>query len=165
MNETLENIIITTAQLADLFGVSEKYLSELHKDKGLPNAGFNSWPLIACVKWRFEDIKKSYENRLEKAFSEKSTDRLANKNAEYRDILIQKEKRQLLDRTETFNAINELLNIIINSMDGFGINNAPFVVGKTDVADVAQILDESIQGIKKIIAESKIDIDLPEEFD
>lgn len=155
----LEKINITTKQLASLFGVSEKYLSELHIKKGMPNAGHNSWPLLLCITWRFNDLKKSYEEQLEKLKSEKSQDLLARRSAELKEMQIEEKKKTLVSRAEVAEKWFAEVSMINNNLTGLPIKMAPRLKGKTDEREIIEVLDEELNKLKAVIAKQELELE------
>ncbi|MFA5300106.1 MAG: hypothetical protein WC389_18115 [Lutibacter sp.] len=158
MNENLLNITVTTAELAAHFGVSEKYLSELHREQGLPKAGHDAWPLIACDLWRFNNIKEIYENRLEKAFSEKGREKLDRVNAELKEIELLKAQEQIIMKSAVMDVWIKQMSVIVNNLDGLPIRVADKLIDKKDIKEIIDILTTYVNQTKKQISETKIEL-------
>ena len=91
----LKNIKVTTKQLAELFGVSEGYISDLVNDNRMPKDAFNQFNLFDCVKFRFAHLEKIYQDKLKKNNDETNKGRLDAANARIKEIELDKKEKQL----------------------------------------------------------------------
>jgi len=154
----MEKIIVNTATIAQLFGVSEKYISELHLKHGLPKHGHDAWDLSLCVPFRLEQLKKMYESQVDNIRKEKSQDILALKSAELKDLTIQEKKKLLVNRMDVQTAWVTEIKMIIGKLEGIAPKLAPKVKGKTDETEIISIVTDELERVKDNIANTKLDI-------
>lgn len=154
----ITEIIVTTKELAELFGYSEKYISELVSAHGLPKSGHNQFNLTACIKWILKYSKELFEREVEKIKSTKAQDTLALKNAEYKDLLIKEKNGQLISKDDVMTEWLNELNIIIANLDGFPFKTAALLRSLSDEKEIIKILESEINKLKSRIAATKLDI-------
>ena len=96
MDAELNKIIVNTKQLANLFGVSESYISDLVTDHGMPKLAFNQFNLIDCVKFRFSHLEKIFQDQKNKLRDLTNRGRLDAANAELKELELQEKKGSLV---------------------------------------------------------------------
>ncbi len=117
MNNDLKNITVTTKQLAELFGVSEGYISDLVNDNNMPKVAFNEFNLFDCVKFRFSHLEKIYQDKLKKSNDETNRGRLDAANARIKEIELKKLEGELAPVEEFYIAFSNQIKIFVKAME------------------------------------------------
>lgn len=151
-------IIVNTKQIAEAFGVAEKYISELHRVNGMPKHGYDEWDLIECFQWRLNDVKRAGDEKINSIKSERSQDLLARRSAELKEITILEKQRQLVNRSDVQSAWLSELSIIINNFKGFGIKIEPIIAGVEDRKKIINLIDIEIDKILESISTYKLEV-------
>lgn len=94
MND-IKNITVTTKQLAEIFQVSESYISDLVNDHQMPKLGFNKFPLVDCIKFRIQHLQKIYDDKLIKQRDLTNRGRLEAAQAEIKELELKKMQGEL----------------------------------------------------------------------
>jgi hypothetical protein len=113
----MKNIIITTAELADLFGIAEKYVSQLVIDHGYPKVGHNAFNMYECSKKRFSHLEEMCVERIKKVREENTKSRLERANAELKELELQEKKGKLISSDQFRDALENEAHIYTKGLD------------------------------------------------
>lgn len=91
----IRNITVTTKQLAEIFNVSEGYISDLVTDYSMPKVAFNQFNLLDCLKFRFAHLEKIYQDKLKRHDDDTSKGRIEAATAKLKEIEVAEKEKQL----------------------------------------------------------------------
>jgi hypothetical protein len=150
----IKNIIVGRKVIADLLGYkNEKYINELEKDADLPKIKHNQYPLFDCFRWYVEYLKSNHEKEIDRVKSDKPQDDLARKNAELKQIELDRQNLRLLDREELFPALLNEYGIFKTSNEGQGARLAARLKGVGSFDEIKKIIDDDNKVIFKKLAD------------
>lgn len=146
--------------LSDLFNCSENYINELHT-LGMPKNGYDSYPLIDCLKWKRVYDEDLHQKELARAKSEKPQDDLARKSARLKELEIMEREGRLIDYDINKQAWLNEYKMLGDKLDMFGITITSIMIqrfpelGKYE-KDIRDLVDEEKNKIKDSIAKLPI---------
>lgn len=95
MND-IKKITVTTKQLAEIFNVSESYISDLVNDYNMPKVAFNKFNLLDCMKFRFTHLEKIYQDKINRYNdNESNKGRIEAATARLKEIELSEKENQL----------------------------------------------------------------------
>jgi len=157
-NEIKESKLISRKEVAELLGYkNDKYINELELSNGLPKEDFNKYNIYKVVKWFIDYKEKLHRNEIERIKNVKPQDHLASKSAEFKELLIEEKKRNLLRKDEVAQKWIEEIQIINNALTGFPIKVANKIVGITDEQKIIEIVSEELNKVKENISKTKLE--------
>jgi phage terminase Nu1 subunit (DNA packaging protein) len=140
----MPGLIVTTAQLANLFGVTTRTIQLWEKDKGCPKASHGKWGLRDVLNWWLENIYKAEDDteamaeaKLEYWQAKARTERVKADLAEGSSISIDDFKASWLWRVSE----------VSTGLGSIPLRIATLVVGKQE-SDIRAILDSEIWKIR-----------------
>ena len=142
MIDEIQNIKVGRKELAEIFGIAEKYVNELHKDHGMPKAGHNEYPLIECIKWHKNYQDEIHAKEIQKIKADKPQDELARNNARLRELEIEREEGALTYIEDIEAPMFNLIGMIIQQMDAWPTNCSQKVADESDPIKCLEILEE-----------------------
>jgi len=149
----IKKIIITTKQLAELFKVAEKYVSELVLLHGMPKVAHNQFNLVECLLWWTDYQKKLLLREIEKLKKDKPQDDLARNQSKLKEMEIKRQEGKLIDADLVEVAWRVNYKILSESLQSQGARIAPKIVGKTDTKEITLLIDEDNNKKLKEISE------------
>lgn len=152
----IKEVIVSTGELAGLFDVADKYISQLVLEHGLPKIAKNKFNLYDCVKWRFGYLNENHKQEVERIRSDKPQDILAIKSAEYKDLLIREKRGELVQASLVGDSWLNEVSVINAELDGFSIKAAPNLLGIKNVKTMTRKLAKEINKVKTKIAKLKL---------
>ena len=152
----LKEVTATTKELAELFDVTPKYVSQLVLNHGMPKAAKNKFNFYKCVKWRFDFNEKSFEDRSQKIREENTKSRLERANAELKELDLAEKRGELVQATAMENAWLNEIAVIDAELEGLAIKAAPNLLGIKSVKKMKDKLIIEINKIRTKIAKLKL---------
>lgn len=113
---SVKSIIVTTKELAEIFGVSDGYISELVNDYQMPKIAFNQFNLYECLKFRFEHLEKIYQDKIKKNKDETNRGRLELASARLKELELKKIEGELAPVEEFRIAFYNQIMIFVKAM-------------------------------------------------
>lgn len=154
----IKEVIVSTSELAKLFDVSDKYISQLVLDHGMPKVAKNKFNLYDCVKWRFDYNEEIYEDRLKKIREENTKSRLERANAELKELELAEKRGSLIPAESVERAkLNDAI-IYIKSLDALKTKLPPVLLGAKTEQDISKIIEKETDSIRTQIADLPADI-------
>ena len=147
MKTELKKITATTNELAKLFGVVPKYVSELVTLRGMPKVKHNTFNLIECVKWRFADLENIHKKECEKLKADDPTKDVARKNAELKEFQLQEIRKNLLPADKVKSDMIIFLTTIKTGVNGLGAKVGPRLKNENDVKKIIRTIDAEVNNI------------------
>lgn len=147
----LKEVTVSTKDLATLFGVASKYISQLVK-KGMPNEGHNKFNLYECVKWRFEDNEKIYQNDKKKIREENTKSRLELANAELKELELAERRGSLIDSKEVYQSKMNDATIYVKGLDALGTKLPPVLIHAKNEEEISTTIKKETDNIRNQIA-------------
>lgn len=120
MND-IKSIIVTTKELAEIFGVSEGYISDLVHDYKMPKIGFNQFNLYECLKFRFEHLEKIYQDKLKRNDDGTNKSRIDAANARIKEIELKKLEGELAPVKQFTIAFHNQIMIFVKAMEQLNV--------------------------------------------
>lgn len=152
----IKEVIVCTSELAKLFDVADKYISQLVLEHGMPKAGKNKFNFYECVKWRFDYNEKNFEGRLQKIREENTRTRLERANAEIKELDLAMKRGELVLATVVEDSWLNEIAVINAELDSFPIKAAPNLLGVKTVKKMKDKLVIEINKVKTKIAKLKL---------
>ncbi len=157
MNE-LNNITVTTKQLAEIFEVSESYISDLVNDHKMPKLGFNKFPLVDCIKFRFNHLNKIYEDKIIKSRDVSNRGRLDSAMAEIKELELAKLKGELAPVKEFEIALRNEAQLFIKGLDALVVRLPYELENVKDKSEMQKIIKKETDSIRLTISNVPADM-------
>jgi hypothetical protein len=154
----LNEINIRRLQVAELFGLDEKYINELVSSHGLPKEGHNEYNLVKCLKWFVAYKDELHIRECNRIKQEKPQDHLARKSAEKKDLEIQIMQNKLIEADTVRMAISNIFILLSQWLDTMGVRLAPLVIGKTEKKEIQNLINEEAVKIKLEICKMPVEL-------
>ncbi len=148
----LKEIMISTSELAELFDVSHKYISQLVLDHIMPKATHNKFKLYECVKWRFVYNEKICENRLKKIREENTRSRLERANAELKELELAEKRASLISADSVEKSKMNDAIIYVKSLNALNTKLPPVLIGAKTEQDISKIIKKETDSIRNQLA-------------
>jgi hypothetical protein len=156
----IKNIIVGRKIIAELLGYkNEKYINELEKEADLPKIKHNQYPVFDCFRWYVDYLKSNHEKEIDRLKSDKPQDDLARKNAELKQIELDKQNLKLLDRDELFPALLNEYGVFKTSTEGQGARLAARLKGVNSFDEIKNIIDTDNNEIFKKLANGIVSLE------
>lgn len=150
----IKEVKVTTKDLAEHFGVSEKYISQLVLDHGMPKIKHNTFDLIECLKWWWkyreriqeEEKRKIREDQNSRARKEKA-------EAELKEIELEEKKKSLIPISELNHILMTAARIFKKGLESFETKLPPILKNLTAEEEIQNIIKIETNSIRKQIAD------------
>ena len=153
-----KEVIVTTHEIAELFSVTDKYVSQLVIDHGMPKLDHNSFNLFTCVKWHIEYKEKSFIKKLKEAREENTRSRKERVEAELKELELEEKKLNLLPAGPVAESKRNDAIIYSRGLEALETKLPPLIMGSTSVSEIAAIIRKETHSIRKQISELPADI-------
>lgn len=151
----IKEIIVTTADLAELFGVADKYISQLVLDHGMPKEGHNQFNLFLSITWYLAYRDQLADKRVEKIKADLSQARSRKDlaDADLKELELA-EKREALIPFDIVreNAINKA-SIYVKSLMQLETKLIPLLEQVQDKSEFGIIIRKEIEKIRNQVAD------------
>lgn len=143
----IKEVTVNAKALADLFGVTEKYISELVLTQNMPKSGYGEFKLYDCVKWYIDYKQQSHRKEVQKIKNEDEQKRLTRANAALKELALKEKEGELIPYEKVKSAWLDEMKILAVAFDGIPAKAAIELEGNTK---------QEMQGIlKKHIDEAR----------
>lgn len=113
----IKSIVISSKELADIFGVSVGYISELVNDYQMPKLGYNKFRLVDCIRFRFNQLQKIYDSKLIQQRDLSNRSRFEAAQAELKEIELQEKRQELAPVAEFETAMKNQILILTKGLE------------------------------------------------
>lgn len=153
---SINQVSVTAKELSDLYGVSEKYISELVNDHNHPKVAWNEFNLYESLKWWIKYKEEIHRREIEKIKEDDPQKSLARSNKKLKDLDYEERIGSLLPLEVVKMAWVEEVKIIGKALDGLPTKVAPRLVNLSDEEEAVSILNDEINKIRNRIGDLPI---------
>ncbi len=143
----IKNISISTSELAEIYGVSEKYISELVRDHGHPKEDWNKFNLFESIKFWLNYQRDIHRKEIAKLKDEDPQKSLTRTNDKLKQLELEKKIGSLLPLEMAKYSWVEETKIISKALDVIPLKVSPRIPPEVREL-VIKILIEEIDEVR-----------------
>ncbi len=150
MTDIIQDVEYSTEIIAHVFGVTKSRIRQLSKE-GMPKAGRNRYPLIACVQWYigFWKNKADYSDTV----INKHQRRLVQAKADKAEMEVKVMRGELVHANQVKNDALKIGTMVRTSLEGIGNKVAPILADMNTAPEVASVINKEVNAILRKLAD------------
>lgn len=145
--------LVTTKELAEIYGYSDKYISELVVKHGHPKAAHNKYDLEKSFKWYIDYLKNLHEAEIKRLKEEDTKARLERARAEEKELDLAVKKRLLIKSEDVLRSKMNDAALFKKSLLNLKRKLSPQLKYAKTEFEIAEIIDRETNIILNILSQ------------